>query len=456
MSNLLEVQVPDIGGGTDVEVIEILVQVGDIVEAGQSLIMLETDKATMEVPSPEAGTITRLTVVQGSKVNEGDSILELDVVSDDATNKDNGEQKEVTTEPDTPSVPQDGAPNVQADNTKDNNTDTTMPGSSLASEKIATSSSPSGVCAVDKNNIAYASPSVRKLAHQLDIALEKVPGTGLKNRITKEDVHAYVKSLMKKEQTGTLNTSVGEGPFKDLLAWPQVDFSKFGPVRRQPLSRIRKISGANLHRNWVTIPHVTNHEDADITELEAFRVQLNKANEKSGIKVTMVALLIKVLAAALKKYPEFNASLDGDEIVMKDYYHIGFAADTPNGLVVPVVRNADEKGILEVASEVSELAKKAREGKLTAADMSGGCISISSLGGIGGTYFTPIINAPEIAILGIGRAKTELKWNGKEAQPRLILPMSLSWDHRCVDGAQAGRFNAYIASLLNDIRGVLL
>ena len=451
MANLLQVNVPDIGGGTDVEVIEILVQVGDSIDSGDSLIMLETDKATMEVPSPHAGTVKRILAVQGGKVNEGDLILELEeaTVNDANETQSKAEIPEPNDEPvaavNAPAEPEISTPTAQPDSTLDNTATTP-----------ARSPSPIGVNGVDKNNIAYASPSVRKLAHQLDIVLENVKGTGLKGRITKEDVHAYVKALMKSQQQASLSHQPQDGPFKNMLAWPNVDFSKFGPVRREPLSRIRKISGANLHRNWVSIPHVTNHEDADITELEAFRVQLNQQHEPQGIKVTMVALLIKVLTAALKKYPQFNASLDGDDIVMKDYYHIGFAADTPNGLVVPVLRDADKKGILEVAKEVAELAKKAREGKLTVADMSGGCISISSLGGIGGTYFTPIINAPEIAILGVGRARTELKWNGKEAIPRLIMPMSLSWDHRAVDGAQAGRFNAYIASLLADIRCALL
>ena len=455
MAELLKVNVPDIGGGTDVEVIEILVQVGDSIDSGDSLIMLETDKATMEVPSPHTGTVKRILTVQGGKVNEGDLILELEQAAVNDANKP-APKAETPAPIDEPEAVVETAINTpaQADSsTPIASTDSTVDNTSVTPAKPV---SPIGVNAVDKNNIAYASPSVRKLAHQLDIALENVKGSGLKGRITKEDVHAYVKALMKNELQGSPHPQSHDGPFKEMLAWPKVDFSKFGSVRREPLSRIRKISGANLHRNWVSIPHVTNHEDADITELEAFRVQLNQQHQPLGIKVTMVALLIKVLAAALKKFPEFNASLDGDDIVMKDYYHIGFAADTPNGLVVPVLRNADKKGILEVATEVSELASKAREGKLTMADMSGGCISISSLGGIGGTYFTPIINAPEIAILGVGRARTELKWNGKEALPRLILPMSLSWDHRAVDGAQAGRFNAYIASLLADIRCALL
>jgi pyruvate dehydrogenase E2 component (dihydrolipoamide acetyltransferase) len=250
--------------------------------------------------------------------------------------------------------------------------------------------------------------------------------------------------------------AAGGGSLPGLLPWPQVDFSKFGPVQRKDLSRIKKISGANLHRNWVMIPHVTNHDDADITELEAFRVQLNKENEKSGIKVTMLAFMIKAAVAALKKFPEFNASLDGDTLVLKDYFHIGFAADTPNGLVVPVIKDADRKGILQITQEMSDLAKKARDGKLSPADMSGGCFSISSLGGIGGRYFTPIINAPEVAIMGVCRSTTEPRWDGKQFAPRLILPLSLSWDHRVIDGAAAARFNVYFASLLADFRRIAL
>jgi pyruvate dehydrogenase E2 component (dihydrolipoamide acetyltransferase) len=265
-----------------------------------------------------------------------------------------------------------------------------------------------------------------------------------------------VQTSAQKAKAPAGGAAAGAGAFPGLLPWPQVDFTKFGPVERKDLSRIKKISGANLHRNWVVIPHVTNHDDADITELEAFRVQLNKENEKSGVKVTMLAFLIKACVAALKKFPEFNASLDGEQIVLKQYFHIGFAADTPNGLVVPVIRDADKKGILQISQEMSELAKKARDGKLGPADMSGGCFSISSLGGIGGRYFTPIINAPEVAILGVCKSATEPKWDGKTFQPRLMLPLSLSWDHRVIDGAAAARFNAYLGQILGDFRRVLL
>jgi pyruvate dehydrogenase E2 component (dihydrolipoamide acetyltransferase) len=294
------------------------------------------------------------------------------------------------------------------------------------------------------------------------VPLAEVPGTGLKGRITQDDVRNFVKGVMagqvktQAQKSAAPAAGAGGAGLPGLLPWPQVDFAKFGPVERKDLSRIKKISGANLHRNWVMIPHVTNHEDADITELEAFRVTLNKEYEKSGVKVTMLAFLIKACVAALKKFPEFNASLDGDTLVLKQYFHIGFAADTPNGLVVPVIKDADKKGIVQIAKEMSELAAKARDGKLGPADMTGGCFSISSLGGIGGTYFTPIINAPEVAILGVCKSTTKPVWDGKAFQPRLILPLSLSWDHRVIDGASAARFNTYLANVLADFRRVML
>jgi pyruvate dehydrogenase E2 component (dihydrolipoamide acetyltransferase) len=303
--------------------------------------------------------------------------------------------------------------------------------------------------------LPHASPSVRKFARELGVPLEQVKGTGPKGRITQEDVQAFTKAVMSGEAS-TKASAAGGGEALGLIPWPKVDFTKFGPVERQDLGRIRKISGANLHRNWVMIPHVTNHDDADITELEAFRVQLNKENEKSGVKVTMLAFLIKASVAALKKFPQFNASLDGEQLVLKQYYHVGFAADTPNGLVVPVLKDADKKGVLQISQEMGELAKKARDGKLGPADMSGAGFTISSLGGIGGRYFTPIINAPEVAILGVCKSQTEPVWDGKQFQPRLMLPLSLSWDHRVIDGAAAARFNAYLGQILADFRRVLL
>jgi pyruvate dehydrogenase E2 component (dihydrolipoamide acetyltransferase) len=316
--------------------------------------------------------------------------------------------------------------------------------------------------------LPHASPSIRRLARELGVPLAEVKGSGPKGRITQADVQGFVKAVMAGEAQTTAQKAkapaaapaAAGGAFPGLLPWPSVDFAKFGAVERKELSRIKKISGANLHRNWVVIPHVTNHDDADITDLEAFRVQLNKENEKSGVKVTMLAFLIKACVAALKKFPEFNASLDGQgdnaQLVLKKYFHIGFAADTPNGLVVPVIKDADQKGILQISSEMSALAAKARDGKLSPADMSGGCFSISSLGGIGGRYFTPIINAPEVAILGVCRSTTEPRWDGKQFAPRLILPLSLSWDHRVIDGAAAARFNAYLGAILADFRRVLV
>jgi pyruvate dehydrogenase E2 component (dihydrolipoamide acetyltransferase) len=296
---------------------------------------------------------------------------------------------------------------------------------------------------------------VRKFARELGVDLAKVNGTGPKNRILQEDVQGYVKGVMS-ASTGSAQTAGADGAALGLSPWPKVDFSKFGAIESKPLSRIKKISGANLHRNWVMIPHVTNHDEADITELEAFRVKLNEENAKAGIKVTMLAFMIKAAVMALKKFPEFNSSLDGENLIFKNYYNIGFAADTPNGLVVPVIKNADQKGVFEISKEMSELAGKAREGKLGPAEMQGGCFSISSLGGIGGTYFTPIINAPEVAIMGVCKSEMKPKWNGKEFEPRLMLPLSLSWDHRVIDGAAAARFNVYFASLLQDFRRAIL
>ncbi|MGA0186861.1 MAG: 2-oxo acid dehydrogenase subunit E2, partial [Burkholderiaceae bacterium] len=315
----------------------------------------------------------------------------------------------------------------------------------------------SAPAAAGTGSLPHASPSVRKFARELGVDLSRIQGSGPKGRITADDVRGFVKGVM----SGTAVASAGSvgggaGAGLDLLPWPKVDFEKFGPVERKALSRIKKISGANLHRNWVMIPHVTADEDADITDLEALRVALNKEHEKSGTKITMLAFLIKVVVAALKKYPEFNASLDGDNLVLKHYFHIGFAADTPNGLVVPVIRDADKKGVLEIAAETSELAKKARDGKLSPSEMQGGCFSISSLGGIGGTHFTPLINAPEVAILGVSKSLMKPVWDGKAFVPRLILPLSLSYDHRVIDGAAGARFNVALAQMLGDFRRVSL
>ncbi|MBI5717621.1 MAG: dihydrolipoyllysine-residue acetyltransferase [Burkholderiales bacterium] len=434
------VVVPDIGDFADVAVIELLVKPGDTVKVEQSLVTVESDKASMEIPSSHAGVVKEVLVKIGDKVNKGSPVLMLEGASG-ATG---------------PAVPAAGPSPAAA-------AAAAAPAPAAAPSAAASAALPAHDPTTAKGALPHASPSIRKLARELGVPLAEVAGTGPKGRITEADVQAFVKGVM----SGGLQTAAQKarapaqaaaagGAFPGLLPWPQVDYAKFGEVERKDLSRIKKISGANLHRNWVLIPHVTNHDDADITDLEAFRVQLNKENEKSGVKVTMLAFLIKASVAALKKFPEFNASLDGEQLVYKKYFHIGFAADTPNGLVVPVIKDADRKGIFQISQEMGELAKKARDGKLGPADMSGGCFSISSLGGIGGRYFTPIINAPEVSIMGVCRSSTEPRWDGKQFAPRLILPLSLSWDHRVIDGAAAARFNAYFAQILADFRRVML
>jgi pyruvate dehydrogenase E2 component (dihydrolipoamide acetyltransferase) len=433
-SGPVEVRVPDIGDFKDVSVIEILVKPGDTIKAEQSLITVESDKASMEIPSSAAGVLKELKVKMGDVVNIGDllAVLEGSVAAGAAP----AAAPAAASAPATASAPAPAAAPAASQPAHD---PTTAP----------------------QGNLPHASPSVRKFARELGVPLAEVKGSGPKGRITQDDVQAFTKSVMDgsvrtQAQAAKAPASSGGGAGLDLLPWPKVDFTKFGPVERKDMSRIKKISGANLHRNWVMIPHVCNHDDADITELEAFRVLMNKENEKAGIKITMLAFLIKASVAALKKFPEFNASLDGDQLVLKQYYNVAFAADTPNGLVVPVIKNADQKGIVQISQEMGELAKKARDGKLSPADMSGACFTISSLGGIGGRYFTPIINAPEVAILGVCKSSTEPVWDGKAFQPRLMLPLSLSWDHRVIDGAAAARFNAYLGQILGDFRRVLL
>jgi len=439
------VAVPDIGDFKDVAVIEVMVKPGDTVQAEQSLITVESDKASMEIPSSQAGVVKEVLVRVGDKVSEGSPVVRLEAAASAAMASAPAPAAAAAAPSPPPPTPAPGAaPPAHAERTS--------PTAALPAHEP---SAPTGA-------LPHASPSIRKLARELGVPLEEVKGSGPKGRITQEDVQGFVKSVM----TGSLQTKAQQakapgagaagGGFPGLLPWPQVDFAKFGAIERKDLSRIKKISAANLHRNWVLIPHVTNHDDADITELEAFRVQTNKENEKAGVKVTMLAFIIKACVAALRKFPEFNASLDGDQLVYKRYFHIGFAADTPNGLVVPVLKDADQKGILQISQEMGALAQKARDGKLTPSDMSGGCFSISSLGGIGGRYFTPIINAPEVAILGVSRSTTEPVWDGKAFQPRLVLPLSLSYDHRVIDGAAAARFNAYLAQVLADFRRVLL
>ena len=456
---LVEVKVPDIGDFDQVEVIEVLVKVGDTIKAEQSLVTVESDKASMEIPSSHAGVVKALKVQLGDKVREGTLVLLLETAGAAAPPSPQpspavaGEGAKPANAPTTPS------PATAGEGLGEGTSAAAQPLASLPVERIApTAALPVHEPSAPTGHLPHASPSVRRFARELGVPLAEVTGSGLKGRITPQDVQAFVKGVMSGARAAApagKPAAVGGGGL-DLLPWPKVDFAKFGPVERKELSRIKKISGANLHRNWVVIPHVTNHDDADITELEAFRVQLNKEHEKSGVKVTMLAFLIKAMVAALKKFPEFNASLDGDALVLKQYFHIGFAADTPNGLVVPVIKDADQKGIFAIGKEMTELAAKAREGKLGPADMSGGCISISSLGGIGGTYFTPIINAPEVAILGVCKSATKPVWDGQAFVPRLILPLSLSWDHRVIDGAAAARFNAYLGQILADFRRVLL
>jgi pyruvate dehydrogenase E2 component (dihydrolipoamide acetyltransferase) len=429
MSTSQEIRVPDIGDFQEVAVIELLVAAGDQVVDGQSLIVVETDKAAMEIPAPANGVIGALSVAVGDRISEGSLIgllqartpvpREVDVAASNPVVSSNRPAPSLGVTPAASDKPQ-----VQ--------------------ESARDHSAPTLVV----TDLPFASPSVRKLGRELGVSLQEVKGTGPRGRITKEDVHAHVRHAMARP--------AGESAVPGLLPWPQVDFERFGPIDRQPLSRIRKISGANLHRNWVMIPHVSNHDDADITELEAFRQQINGEFGRDGAKVTLLALLMKACSVALQRFPHFNASLEGDELVLKRYCHIGFAADTPQGLVVPVVRHVDHKGVLVIAQEMAELSARARVGKLTSAEMSGGCFTISSLGGIGGSYFTPIINAPEVAILGVGRGRTVLGWDGSQPIPRLMLPLSLSWDHRVIDGAEAGRFNAFLSGLLADYRRLML
>jgi len=446
MGAMKEVSVPDIGDFKDVDVIEILVKPGDAVQPEQSLITLESDKATIEIPSPSAGVVKELRIKLGDKVSEGTPILVLEA-SEAAAAKAAAQSPAPAAVPPTPS-PAAAPPSAP---------EPARPSPSAAAPAPAPTRTPPVPAEVAEPGgfKPHASPSVRKFARELGVDLATVKGTGPKNRILAADVQAFVKGVIAHGPTPASQPAAG-GVGLNLLPWPKVDFAKFGPVEVQPLSRIKKLSGANLARNWVMIPHVTNNDEADITELEAFRVQLNKENEKAGIRVTMLAFLVKACVAALKKHPEFASSLDGDNLVLKRYYHIGFAADTPNGLVVPVIKEADKKGVLDIARETGELAKQAREGKLKPADMQGGTFSISSLGGIGGTSFSPIINAPEVAILGVSRSATKPVWDGKTFVPRLVLPLSLSYDHRVIDGAAAARFNAHLAQLLADFRRVML
>jgi pyruvate dehydrogenase E2 component (dihydrolipoamide acetyltransferase) len=439
VASRIEVKVPDIGDFKDVAVIEVFVKPGDAIKVEQSLVTVESDKAAMEIPSSHAGVLKELKVKVGDKINIGDLLAILEGAAPagapSAPAAPVSEQK----------VPVAGIEPAQS-----------------APVSVATSAPVHNPTVAPTGALPHASPSVRKFARELGVPLDEVKGSGHKGRITEADIQGFTKSVM----SGATATKAiaakapavgsGDGAALGLIPWPKIDFTKFGPIERKEMSRIKKISGQNLTRNAIMIPAVTNHDDADITDLEAFRVLTNKENEKLGVKVTMLAFLIKACVAALKKFPEFNSSLDGDALIYKQYFHIGFAADTPNGLMVPVIKDADKKGIMQISQEMGELAKKARDGKLTPGEMSGACFTISSLGGIGGRYFTPIINAPEVAILGVCKSQMEPVWDGEKFVPRLMLPLSLTWDHRVIDGAAAARFNAFLGQILGDFRRVLL
>jgi pyruvate dehydrogenase E2 component (dihydrolipoamide acetyltransferase) len=420
-AGVAEVRVPDIGDFKDVPIIEIMVKPGDSIAPEQPLVTLESDKASMDVPSPLAGLVAELKVKVGDRVSEGSAILTL--VTDAAAAPLRRAPTAAAAAPALPTPPSVPVAPPAAPSTPDTSFD-----------------------------IPYAGPSVRKRARERGIDLRQVKGSGPRGRILPADVDAFARAPAPAARPSAPAGTAG----LDLLPWPKVDFAKFGPVESKPLSRIKKISAANLHRNWVMIPHVTSHEDADITELEEFRARLNKEIEKSGVRVSMLAFMIKAAVAALKKFPDFNSSLEGDNLIVKKYFHIGFAADTPQGLVVPVIRDADKKGVIDIAKDMADLARLARDGKLKPDQMQGGTFTISSLGGIGGTYFTPIINAPEVAIMGACRSFHKMVWDGKQAVPRLIQPLSLSWDHRVIDGAGAARFNVYFASLLADMRRAIV
>ncbi|MCC5067886.1 dihydrolipoyllysine-residue acetyltransferase [Xanthomonas campestris] len=462
----VEARVPDIGDYSGVPVIEVLVAVGDTVAKDQSLVTLESDKATMEVPSSVAGVIKELKVKVGDSLSQGD-LVAIIAASDGGAGAAQSPAKPTTDTAETAGKVEPVAVPAEPDKLAQREIAQVQSARSTAASQPAqaasgTPSSPPVTFDADSvlpSKVPYASPVVRVFARELGVDLNQIKGSEKGGRITREDVQRFVKAALSGGAPAAAGAApAGGGNGLNLLAWPKVDFSKFGETETQPLSRIKKISGANLARNWAMIPHVTQFESADITDLEALRVALNKENEKAGIKLTMLAFLVKASAAALKKFPEFNASLDaaGENLTLKKYINIGFAADTPNGLVVPVIRDVDKKGVLQIAQESGELAKKARDGKLGPADMSGGCFSISSLGGIGGTAFTPIINAPEVAILGVSKSAMQPVWNGKDFAPKLMLPLSLSYDHRVIDGALAARFTTYLSQVLADMRRVLL
>jgi pyruvate dehydrogenase E2 component (dihydrolipoamide acetyltransferase) len=439
----IEVKVPDIGDFKDVPVIDVLVKPGDSVKKDDSLLTLESDKATMEIPAPFAGTVKDILVKAGDKVNEGVAILTME--GDAEAAKPAAAPAPAKSEAPAPkAAPAKAAPSA------------TPPPAPAPASSPAPAPAPSPIAQSESGTPPHASPGVRRFARELGVDVARVTGSGPKGRILKEDIQNFVKQSLSGGAAPAAGARAGGMSDLGLPAWPKVDFAKFGPIEAKPLTRIQKISGPALARNWVMIPHVTQFDEADITELEAFRAKVNEENAKAGVKVTPLAFLIKAVVAALKKYPTLNSSLDGDNLIVKGYWNIGFAADTPNGLMVPVVKGADQKGIVEIAKETSDLAAKAREGKLGPADMQGGTFSISSLGGIGGTSFTPIVNAPEVAILGVSKAAMKPVWNGKEFAPRLMMPLSLSYDHRVVDGALGARFTTYLAQVIADLRRGML
>jgi len=438
MGSLRDVLVPDIGDFKNIPVIEVLVKPGDTIKAEDALISLESDKATMEVPAPFAGVVKEMKIKLGDKVSEGTAILSLEV----------SESAPAAATPQKPAAPAPApAPAAQ----------TAAPAAKPAPAPVSAPTPQSAAGPIDESGFskAHASPSVRRFARELGVDLARIKGSGPKERILKEDIAGFVKNALAQPAGAS---GGGAGLALGLPAWPQVDFAKFGPVETQPMSRIKKLSGPALHRNWVHIPHVTQNDEADITELEAFRKSMADEAQKQGVKLTPLALIMKAVVAALKVHPEFNSSIapSGDALILKRYYHIGVAVDTPGGLVVPVIRDVDQKGLLQLAKELGEVSAKARDGKLGPADMQGGTFSISSLGGIGGTHFTPIINAPEVAILGVSKSTTKAVWKDGQFVPRLMLPLSLSYDHRAVDGAQGARFITHLNSVLSDIRRVLL
>ena len=440
MANLKDVLVPDIGDFKDIPVIEVLVKPGDKVSAEESLITLESDKATMEVPAPFDGVVKEMKIKVGDSVSEGTAILTIEALGDEPS-----------------AAPEKKAAEPAAEKTPPKPVEEKISPTPTPVPKAPSAPAPSVSKPINEENFsaAHASPGVRRFARELGVDLGSVKGSGPKGRILREDVQSFVKSVM---QTGGTAAASGSGLGFNLPAWPVIDFEKFGPTEKQALSRIKKISGPALHRNWITIPHITQHDEVDITDLEAFRKSLSKDAEKAGLKITPLALIMKAVVAALKRHPEFNSSLapEGDSLIIKRYFHIGVAVDTPGGLVVPVIRDADKKGIMEIAEELGKVSAKARDGKLGPADMSGGTFSISSLGGIGGGQFTPIVNAPEVAILGVSRSTMKPVWNGKDFEPRLMLPLSLSYDHRVIDGAEGARFITYLNQVMSDIRRVLL